>query len=89
MKTLHLFLGLSVASLLVMLVIDAILGPKAEFVNAFSVVQRIVGQTPTSGSSLAAQKFGAVAELVFVLVANLIIGGGLTALTLVRVRAKR
>jgi len=87
LTTSHLFLSLSVASLLVMIVIDAILGPKAEFLNAYSVVQRMVGQAPTSGSSLVAQRFGAVGELVFIFVANLIIGGGLTVL--VQVRSKR
>ena len=86
MKTLYLFLSFSVASLLVMILIDAILGPKAEFLNAFSVVQRMVGQAPTSGASLVVQRFGAVGELVVVLISNLVIGGGLTVFVRWRIK---
>ena len=69
-----------------MIVIDAILGPKAEFLNAFSVVQRMAGQAPTSGVSLIAEEFGAVGELVVVLISNLVIGGGLTVFVRRRVK---
>lgn len=80
MKTTHLFLGLSMASLVVMIVVDVILGPKAEFLNAYSVVQRMIGQTPSAGESLVAQKLGAFGEFVVVLATNLAVGGILTAL---------
>jgi hypothetical protein len=68
------------ASLVVMIVVDVILGPKAEFLNAYSVVQRMIGQTPSAGESLVAQKLGAFGEFVVVLATNLAVGGILTAL---------
>ena len=79
MRTMHLFLGLSAASLICMLVVDCILGPKAEFLNAFSVLERILGRSPAAGESLVAQKLGAYGEFAVALAVNLGIGGILTA----------
>jgi hypothetical protein len=79
MKTLYVFLGLSAASLIVMIVVDILLGPKAEFLNAYSVVERMLGRTPSAGESLVARKLGPVAEFGLVIIANLVIGGILTA----------
>ena len=78
MKTLHLFLGLSAASLVVMTIVDFAIGSKAEFLNAYSVLQRMIGQTPSAGDSLVAQKLGALGEFGIVLGANLAVGGLLT-----------
>ena len=78
MKILALFLGFSAVSLAAMTVIDFVIGPKAEFLNAYSVFQRTIGQTPSAGESLVAQKLGALGELGVVLGANLAIGGILT-----------
>ncbi len=80
MKPLALFFGLSAASLVVMVVVDFLLGAKAEFLNAYSVVQRLVGQVPSAGTSQIARQFGAIGEFVAVLLANLAIGGMLAAL---------
>ena len=63
-----------------MIIVDMVLGSKAEFLSAFSVVQRIIGQTPSHGESLVAQKLGAFGEFAVVLAANLVIGGILTLL---------
>ena len=78
MKTLPLFLGLSAASLIVMTIVDFAIGSKAEFLNAYSVLQRMIGQTPSAGDSLVAEKLGALGELGVVLGANLAVGGVLT-----------
>ena len=61
-----------------MVVADIILGAKAEFLNASSVLQRIVGVTPSAGESLVAQKLGGIGEFVAVVVANCAIGAILT-----------
>ena len=79
MRTVTLFLGLSAASLVVMIVADVALGSRAEFLNAYSVVQRIVGQAPSAGDSFVARTLGPVGEFAVVLVANLGVGGILTA----------
>lgn len=79
MKTLHLFLLLSTASIVIMLVVDTIIGPEAEFLNAYSVLQRLLGQTPTAGDSFIAKRVGAAGEFVVVIMANLLVGGILTA----------
>ncbi|MGD2117399.1 MAG: hypothetical protein PVG66_03505 [Chromatiales bacterium] len=68
------------AALIIMIVIDFMIGSKAEFLNAYSVVQRLLGQTPTAGDSLAAQKLGAWGEFIVVVAANSAIGGMLTLL---------
>lgn len=79
MPTTYLFLGFSAASLVVMTLVDFMIAPKAEFLNAYSVFQRMVGQTPSVGDSLVAQKLGAFGELGVVLLANAAVGGILTA----------
>ena len=63
MKQAHLLLIFFVLSLSLMIVIDYIMGPKAEFLNAFSVVQRLFGYQPAVGDSMVAQKIGRVGEL--------------------------
>ena len=80
MKTIYAFLGLFWASLIVMVVVDFVLGPRAEFLNAYSVVERIIGQTPSAGDSAVAQKLGAFGEFAAVLAANAALGGILTVL---------
>ena len=87
MKTLVLFLGLSAASLLAMTIIDFVIGSKAEFLNAYSVFQRMIGQTPSPGDSLVAQRLGALGELGVVLAANLALGGILTLLVRLFIRS--
>lgn len=57
-----------------MIVIDAMLGPTAVFLNAFSFLQSMVERAPTSIASLVAQKSDAVGEHVFVV--QTIIDGG-------------
>lgn len=80
MKTAYLFLLFNAASLIVMLVVDFVLGPKAEFLNAYSVLQRLVGQAPSAGESLVARNIGVPGEFAAVIGANLIIGSILTAI---------
>ena len=70
---------LSVASMLIMIVVDYIIGSKAEFLNAYSVLQRLMGQEPAAGPSTVARKLGSLGELGVVVLANLAIGGILTA----------
>ena len=65
------FSGLSLAA---MILIDRTLGQRAEFLNAWSVVERLLGRSPAAGISLIASRLGAVAELVLVLLVNLGIG---------------
>ena len=70
-----------------MVIADIVLGPKAEFLNAYSVLQRLMGQAPSVGDSMVARKLGAIGEFAVVIAANLIIGGMLTVI--VRVFASR
>lgn len=78
MKAAYLLITFSVFSLIVMIVIDYSIGAKAEFLNAFSVMQRLLGQPPTFGDSILAKKFGAAGEFGAVIIANVIIGSVLT-----------
>lgn len=65
---------LSILSLLVMIAADRALGSRAEFLNAWSVVERLSGRPPSAGTSLVAARIGALGELVVVVVANAAIG---------------
>jgi hypothetical protein len=80
MKTIHLLLLFSALSLVVMIWIDYIIGAKAEFLNAFSVVQRILGQQPSVADSMVAKKLGAIGEFAVVILANFVFGGILTSI---------
>ncbi|UCE89000.1 MAG: hypothetical protein JSW10_11945 [Pseudomonadota bacterium] len=80
MKPTHLLLIFSALSLALMIVIDYIIGPNAEFINAFSVVKRLFGYQPTVGDSMVTQQVGPAGELGAVLVANLAVGGVIAAI---------
>lgn len=70
---------ISAVSLIVMIVVDFVIGSEAEFLNAFSVLERLLGRQPTAGESVVAKQFGAWGELCIVLMVNLAIGGLLAA----------
>ena len=80
---------LSVVSLVAMILIDRVLGARAEFLNAWSVVERLLGRSPTAGTSIVAQRIGALGELVVVIVANAAIGTLLAGLVWLAARALR
>jgi hypothetical protein len=80
MKTSWMFVLLSVASLLVMAAVDSRLGAKAEFLNAWSVIERLLGRTPSAGDSAVVRMVGPLGELAAVVVVNLVIGGILALL---------
>ena len=71
---------MSGVSLIIMLATDYLLGPEAEFLNAWSVVERLIGESPVAGESLVFQHFGFFAEIAGVLLVNMIAGGLLTFL---------
>jgi hypothetical protein len=64
-----------------MILVDYIIGPRAEFLNAYSAVQRLLGQQPTFKNSMVAQKIGAAGELGIVIIVNVIIGWSMTVVT--------
>ena len=65
---------LSVLSLAGMILIDRALGTRAEFLNAWSVVERLVGREPVAGTSVVARRLGAAGELTVVVAANATVG---------------
>jgi len=64
------FLALWVSCLLIMLGIDFYLGASAEFLNAWSVVERAFGREPSAGDSAIYRSFGAIGEAFGVLLAT-------------------
>ena len=78
MKTWGLFAALSTLSCLIMIVVDFKLGPKAEFLNAYSVLERILGRDSSIADSMIASKFGEPGELIAVIIASSLIGAILT-----------
>jgi hypothetical protein len=81
--------ALSVGSLVGMILIDGVLGSRAEFLNAWSVLERLVGRVPAAGNSVVADHFGPWGELVGVVLANAAIGVLLAWLVTVGVRLVR
>jgi len=77
---LRMIAGLSAACLIAMILIDKALGPRAEFLNAWSVVERLLGRAPSAGDSSIARHFGAMGELLIVLLANAAVGAVLAVL---------
>lgn len=75
MRSIRLLVAFSLASCLIMIVVDYYLGSKAEFLNAFSVLERLLGRESSVDDSLVARKLGAVGEFVVVAVASIIAGG--------------
>lgn len=71
---LKLGLGLAFVSLITMVVIDRILGSRAEFLNAWSVLERLLGRSPSAGISVVAARIGSAGEFAVVIVANVVIG---------------
>ena len=57
-----------------MLAIDRALGSRAEFLNAWSVVERLLGHPPTAGTSIVASRLGPAGEFISVIAANLAVG---------------
>jgi len=49
-----------------MVLIDRAIGARAEFLNAWSVVERLLGRAPRAGDSFAAIRLGALGELLVV-----------------------
>lgn len=81
MKAIYLLSVFSLASTIIMVVVDLLLGARNEFLNAYSVLQRMFGQTPFAGDSPVAQKIGAMGEAAAVFVDSAI-GAALTAIVL-------
>ncbi len=71
---LRLAVTLSALSLMGMILIDRVLGSRAGFLNAWSVVERLLGRSPAAGTSMVAQRVGSLGELVVVIAANAAIG---------------
>jgi len=57
-----------------MVVIDYLLGEKAEYLNAYSVLERLLGKEPSVSESMVARQYGASGELAAVLITGLLIG---------------
>lgn len=85
----RLALLLSSLSLIAMVVIDRALGARAGYLNAWSVVERLLGRSPSAGTSLVAARTGGLGELVVVVVANPLLGTLLAGVARVAVRLLR
>jgi hypothetical protein len=60
-----------------MVVVDYLIGAKAEFLNAWSVIERLSGKAPSAGESYVFRKVGAAGEFALVLIVNAVIGAAL------------
>ncbi|WP_424961833.1 hypothetical protein [Ekhidna sp.] len=70
----------AVASVCIMIIIDYILGAEAEHLNAWVIVNRLIGNKTTIGDSLAIQHFGLVGATFIMLAINTVFGAVLIQL---------
>jgi len=61
-----------------MISVDYYIGEEAEFLNAFSALERLVDQEPSVKESYIAKQYGPIAELFIVVLANITAGSILT-----------
>ncbi len=79
MKTLFnypagIYIVATLAALGIMIVIDYVLGAEAEHLNAWVIVNRLVGNTDTIGDSLAIRQFGLAGATLLMLALNTVFG---------------
>jgi hypothetical protein len=74
MKFLVLLCILATVSFVVMAVVDYLIGSRAEFLNAWSVIERLLGKDPSAGESSVYHKAGAAGEFAVVVFVNVLIG---------------
>ena len=70
--SIYLFAG--IACLCIMLIIDYILGAEAQHLNAWVILQEILGHSSKFGDSLALQKMGLAGATILTIVVNGIFG---------------
>lgn len=64
----------TVASLSIMLIVDYVLGAEAEHLNAWVILNRLLGNATTVGDSLAIQKLGLAGATLLMLAINFVFG---------------
>jgi hypothetical protein len=69
-----------IACLCIMVIIDYLLGPEAEHLNAWVILNRVVGNDIGIADSLAIRKLGLGAAFILMLVINLLFGSVLILL---------
>ena len=79
MKTLFnypvsIYLAAGLASLAIMIIIDFILGAEAEHLNAWVIVNRLLGHHSGIPDSLAIRKFGLAGAAALMIVVNIVFG---------------
>lgn len=79
MKTLFnhpflIYLAAGIASLCIMIIIDYVIGAEAEHLNAWVIVNRLLGRDIGIGDSLAIQKLGLWGATLLMLGANTVFG---------------
>jgi len=79
-RSIGLFLVLSAVCFGVFVLVDYLLGTRAEFLNAWSVVERLAGREPAAGPSTIARAVGPTGELFIVAAICVAAGAVLTAL---------
>lgn len=69
-----------IASLILMIIIDYILGPKAEYLNAWDILNRIAGRDSGLAEGELLKRFGLLVTTAITIFANMMLGGILVLL---------
>lgn len=68
------YLAAGIACLCIMIIIDYIIGAEAEHLNAWVIINRLIGRDIGIGDSLAIRKLGLLGATLLMLVANSVFG---------------
>lgn len=71
---------LTLTSLVIMIIVDYLIGPKAEFLNAYTALQQLFNVKSDNPDSFVASRLGSAGELLVVILVNMLIGGLLTVI---------
>ena len=68
------YLAAGIACLCIMIIVDYILGAEAEHLNAWVIINRLLGNETGIGDSLAIRKFGLAGATLLMLASNTLFG---------------
>lgn len=68
------YVAAGIACLCIMIIIDYVLGPEAEHLNAWVIVNRLLGNKPNIGDSLAIKHLGLSGATLLMLLTNALFG---------------
>ncbi len=80
------YLAASVACHLIMILVDYLLGPEAEFLNAWVIVNKLIGRETGVGDSMVMKQVGLMGATLIMIFVNTAIGASLVQISRYMIR---